>query len=76
MAGRSKDVTYVSISDAADALGLTRQRIWQLCQRGDLTPIPNPLDLRERLIPAEQVERLRPFSKKSRRGSQDERDHH
>lgn len=49
---------YVTLGEAAERLGVDRYRLRVLMQRNGIKPVENPLDLRERLIAAADVERL------------------
>lgn len=53
---------YLNIQQAADALGVTRRRIWAMVKDGQLPAIQNPLDRREKLIARVDVERLAKFA--------------
>ena len=58
------DRPYLNIHQAADALGVSRRRIWQMVKAGELESVPNPLDRRESLIPHAELERLASFAKR------------
>jgi hypothetical protein len=53
---------YLTVQGAAETLHTNRRRIWQLIDEGELHPIPNPLDGRSKLIPTDEIERLRVFA--------------
>jgi excisionase family DNA binding protein len=50
---------YVSVQEAAEILGVHRERVGRLLREGVLTWKPNALDRRQRLIPRHEVEQLR-----------------
>jgi excisionase family DNA binding protein len=50
--------SYYTVKAAADILGVDRIKISRLIHGGELRAIKNPLDKRERLIVAEDVDRL------------------
>ncbi len=50
----------VTMSEAAERLGITRVTLRRLVHEGTLPTKPNPLDKRQRLIPVAALERLRP----------------
>lgn len=52
---------YLNIQQAADALGVTRRRIWAMVKEGQLPAIQNPLDRREKLVARSHVDRLAKF---------------
>ena len=56
-----KDVEYLNIQEAAEALGVTRRRIWKMVKDGELEATTNPLDRREKLIPRSEVDRFSKF---------------
>ena len=57
---------YLNIQEAADALGVTRRRIWKMVKDGEIEAIGNPLDRREKLIPRKEVERLAQFVRRGK----------
>lgn len=50
--------TMMTVGQAADYLGVSRTKVWKLIGEGILSPVTNPLDKRQKLVPAEQIERL------------------
>ncbi len=55
---------HYTVTAAAEALGVTRFRIWDLIKRGELTYTVNPLDRRSKLIAGVDVARLQEFNTK------------
>lgn len=53
---------YVSMSEAAELLGLDRRQVLRLVQRLNLEQIVNPVDARQRLLNRVDLDRLRPFA--------------
>jgi hypothetical protein len=51
--------TRMTIAQAATYLGVSRTKVWKLLNEGRLSASVNPLDHREKLIPLQQVERLK-----------------
>lgn len=49
----------LTVSEAAEYLGVSRTKMWQLIKEGSLPAAQNPLDKRERLIPSSALEQLR-----------------
>jgi excisionase family DNA binding protein len=49
----------MTITEAARYLGVSRTKIWTLVREGKLTARQNPLDKRERLVPASALRQLR-----------------
>jgi excisionase family DNA binding protein len=52
---------YYTVSQAAKELGVSRWKMWKLLEAGEIQAEGNPLDKREKLIPAAEVERLSQF---------------
>ena len=52
---------FMTVKQAADYLGTNRQKISTLIKRGVLTPLGNPMDTRQKLIPVEQIEKMKQF---------------
>jgi len=57
----SDETEYLNLQETADALHVTRRRVWQMVKDGELQSVNNPLDRREKLIPRSEIERLAPF---------------
>jgi hypothetical protein len=51
--------TQMRIAQAAEYLGVSRTKVWKLVVEGTLSARSNPLDKREKLAPAAELERLR-----------------
>jgi excisionase family DNA binding protein len=49
---------YVSVTEAAQTLGVNRRAVWRLINQGRLQAITNPIDHRAKLVKAEDVEKL------------------
>jgi excisionase family DNA binding protein len=49
---------YVSVTEAAVALGVSRRAVWRLIQQGRLRAVTNPIDHRAKLVKREDVARL------------------
>lgn len=49
---------YYTVRQAAQALGVSRWKMWKLLESGTITTEANPLDKREKLIPIGQVEQF------------------
>lgn len=58
----SEEPEYMTVQAAAELLGVTRRRLWDLIRAGQLEAVQNPLDRREKLIPREEVDRLARFA--------------
>ena len=52
---------FYTVGQAAEALGVSRWKMWKLIEAGEIKTEPNPLDKREKLIPAGEVARLAPY---------------
>lgn len=50
---------HMTVTQAAEYLGVSRTKIWKLVNEGRLSASRNPLDKRERVIPAVEVEHLK-----------------
>lgn len=50
-----------TVKQAAEYLGVTRQKIHQLLKDGELHPDKNPMDKREKLIPIAELDRLKQY---------------
>lgn len=48
----------VTIAEAATRLGVSRQKVWSLVREGVLQAYQNPLDKRQKLIPADALREL------------------
>lgn len=60
---------YVTVQTAADMLGVSRRRIWDLIRQGSIEAIQNPLDKREKLIPQSEVDRFMQFASASKKAA-------
>jgi excisionase family DNA binding protein len=49
----------LTVSEAAEYLGVSRTKMWQLIKEGSLSSTQNPLDKRQRLISSCALEQLR-----------------
>lgn len=58
---------YYTIQTAAERLGVSRFRIWNMIKDGQLTAKQSPIDRRQRLIPATEVEELAEFLASSKK---------
>jgi len=54
---------YYTVQEAAEALGVTRYRIWTMLKRGELEAMTSPIDRRVKLIERSEIERLSRFVK-------------
>ncbi|GBC78592.1 hypothetical protein HRbin08_02088 [bacterium HR08] len=52
-------VEVLPIGEAAEYLGVSRRKIWQLVKRGELPSRPDPLDRRRKLVRVEDLDKLR-----------------
>ena len=57
----AKEPEYLTIQEAAEALGVSRWRMWNLVKSGELEAITSPLDRRVKLVRREDVDRLARF---------------
>ncbi len=60
MADKEKEL--LTVQQAADFLGVSRIKISRLLKNGTLLAKPNPLDSRQKLIPREQLDSLKPYT--------------
>lgn len=51
---------WLTVTASAKYLGVSRRKIARLIDSGELNPVPNKLDNRERLIPKSQLDALKP----------------
>lgn len=54
------DEEWLTVTASAKYLGVSRRKIARLIDSGELNPVPNKLDNRERLIPKSQLDALKP----------------
>jgi len=59
----TEDVEYITVQGAAEELGVSRRRIWDLIREGKITAIQNPLDRREKLIARPEIAALERFAR-------------
>ena len=52
---------HMTIHQVAEYLGVSRTKVWKLVGEGVLSASTNPLDKREKLVPAGEVRRLKGF---------------
>jgi excisionase family DNA binding protein len=64
-----QDPQYVTVQIAAETLGVSRRRIWDLIRQGSIEAIQNPLDKREKLIPQSEIDRLLQFARASKKAA-------
>ena len=57
-----------SIQEAAKFLGISRMSVYRLIKRGLLNPLTDPLNLRVKLIPYQELLTIKNASKNARRG--------
>jgi excisionase family DNA binding protein len=53
---------YLTITQAAEVLGVDRKKIRRMIRDGQLQAIVNPIDKRERLVPRTAIESLAEFA--------------
>lgn len=52
--------SLITVGDARDRLGVSNHTVARLVREGKLTTYPNPLDKRQKLVDAAEVEALMP----------------
>lgn len=50
---------YVTLTEASEYLGVSTVKVWSLVKSGKLITYENPLDMREKLVRCEDVEKLK-----------------
>jgi excisionase family DNA binding protein len=57
------DVEYLTVQEAAERLGVSRRRIWDLIREGKIDAIQNPLDRREKMIAGSELDAFMKFAR-------------
>lgn len=57
----AEETDYVTVQEAAEFLGVSRRRVWDMTREGRLRAIVNPLDRREKLIDRKDLQAFAKF---------------